>query len=157
VSCGRHARQDHGGVVARHGEAGERLGLTSGAMRLGMARPHAVWLCHAWGTGISGTRHDAAAEGATAAVGLTSGTTAPAQKVARVPDGRGGPRAGYRGFIGGPWLTPAARDRERRDTVAALTGGLLAEDLTRWRAGAGGSGPCRARGLIVVIVRALVW
>jgi hypothetical protein len=31
--------------------------------------------------------------------------------------------------------------------VAALTEGSQAEDLTRWRAGAGGSGPCSVRGV----------
>jgi hypothetical protein len=90
-------------------------------------------------------------------MGLTSGATAPAQKAARWPDGRGGPRAGYGGFIGGPWLTPAARDRESRDAAVVLIGGSLVEDLMWWRAGAGGSGPCRARDLIVVVVRALAW
>jgi hypothetical protein len=73
--------------VVWHGEAGAQLGIAARGRThaRGSWLPRAAaWPCHARGSGIPGPRHDAAAEGATAA------RWAPAQKVARRSDERKG-------------------------------------------------------------------
>jgi hypothetical protein len=49
--------------------------------------------------------------------------------------------------------TSLAAGEKRERAAAALTEGSLAGFSARWRAGAGGSGPCRVSGGVGVIVR----
>jgi hypothetical protein len=139
---GHRARRGHGGVVVwlrrlRRGAGGKaRLGPRQrAAARLGLAarvRTHArgswlpraaVWPCRARGTGIPGPRHGAAARGRWRWRARRAARRVPAQERRQ---GRKG-----EGVLGvateGSSASPAARDREGGDAVAALTGGLAGE------------------------------
>jgi hypothetical protein len=71
-------------------------------------------------------------------------------RVAPRPEGERGPKAR---LLEGSSASPAARGKKGESGGGAHQLGSLAKDLTRWRVGAGGSVPCRARGSAVVVVR----
>jgi hypothetical protein len=84
----------------------------------------AAWSCRTRGTGIPGPRHDATAKGDCGCGGAEAVRWVPAQEAAQRPDGRGSPRVGYRGFIGGAGSRGKRKVRQRRRSPRA-----------RWRGG----------------------
>jgi hypothetical protein len=145
----------HGKVVAGSWRGTARLGLGL-ASRHGSWPPRAAALpCRVRGTGILGPRHDAAAEG-DGGCGMSWGTMGPCIKSGTAAGWeKGGPKAGYRGIIGGPWLTPAARDREMAHR--GLAGGRpdAVASRCRWVRAVQGAPPRRSRRTGAGMVKAL--
>jgi hypothetical protein len=112
----------------------------------------AAWPCRARGTGISGPRHDAAAKGRRRLAVWMSGAIGSYTRAAQS-------RMGEWGILRLAKEVSSAAHGSRwqqgiEGAVVALTGGLAGEGLARWQAGAGGSGLCRVRGCVDVVVRA---
>jgi hypothetical protein len=154
TSRGHRARQGRGGGMARRG--------CGWASRCGCA-------CTRAGPGFPGPRRGRAVRGApasrardttrrrkataAAAVARRGGPAGSCTRVAPRPVGRGGPKAGLRKVH-----RHRRQQGERRERAAvALTEGSLAGDMKRWRAEAGGSGPCRTCGFVDIIVRVPAW